>query len=107
LGAFQLANDSISADQNVGVDAVYTPALGSPVGVRLVWEAPDESVSLGGNMTSRLAKTTARVRVSQVADPKKGDTIEVEGTTYTIGNRHKDDTGLDWLLDLKQPTTEG
>ena len=100
MTAFATAIDAIYADPNFGVAATYTPQVGSPVAVTLIWTRPDDTVELSG-MATRLPKRVGKVRVSQLADPKKGDTLTVGAATFTVGDRHRDELGLEWSLDLK------
>lgn len=98
MGAFQIANDAMYRDRNFGFDAIYSGAPDTPV--RLMWSAPDESVSLS-HMRTRLPQTRAMVRVSEVPNPQKGETMTIDGVVFEIGNRLRDEERLNWHLDLK------
>ena len=59
-----------------GIDAVYTPAGGEPVSVRVIAKRPDTIVGFG---ETRIHAETAtfELRASEVADPHQGDQLTV------------------------------
>lgn len=62
------------------VDAVYTPTVGEPKTISVLFDA-DEEVLFGGVISTAPAITAI---TSDVSDIKKGETIEVDGTTYKV-----------------------
>ena len=59
-----------------GIDAVYTPAGGEPVSVRVIARRPDTIVGFGETRI-HAETTTFEVRASEVADPRPGDQLSV------------------------------
>lgn len=91
----------------LGKDALYVPAAGLPGAVRVIRKSPDEVIDLG--RTDVAAKTNIfEVRVSEVADPRAGDRLEmgaggpaaeafeVQGTPL-----REDPDRLIWTLDTR------
>jgi hypothetical protein len=101
MNAFASAIDDLFADPNIASDAVYTPADGDPVSVRVIARRPDEIVGFGD---TRVHTATAifDVRISEVPTPAEGDTLEVGGETYVIqGEPVGDRERLVWTLDCR------
>lgn len=76
--------EAIFADPGgLAVDAVFTPAAGSPVDVRVIPSMPEASV---GFAESRITSATATflMPVSSVAQVKSGDSITIGSQTYTV-----------------------
>jgi hypothetical protein len=89
------------ADPNLATDAVYTPAGGDPLTVRVIARQPDEIVGFGD---TRIHTETAifDVRISEVPTPAESDTLEIGGDTYVIqGEPVRDRDGLLWTLDVR------
>ena len=78
MTVFQGAVDATFAA--FGIDAVYTPAGGDPVSVRVIARRPDTIVGFGD---TRIHAETAtfEVRASEVANPRPGDQLTVGGDT--------------------------
>jgi len=85
-----------------GIDAVYTPGGGDPVGVRVIARRPDTIVGFGD---TRIHAETAvfEVRASEVASPRPGDQLTVGGGTFVIQGEpeRRDPDGLVWTLDVR------
>ena len=99
--AFAGAIDILFTDQNVGRDAVFTPAGGASVSVRIVARRADDVTTFG---ESRLWSETTRVdlRVAEVPNPRPGDTITLQGEVFTIhGEPVRDRERLVWTIDLR------
>ena len=66
-----------------GIDAVYTPAGGDPVAVRVIASRPDTIVGFG---ETRIHAETAtfEVRASKVANPRPGDRIALDGENFIV-----------------------
>jgi hypothetical protein len=86
-----------------GTDAVYTPAGGDPVGVRVIARRPDTIVSFG---ETRIHIETANfeVRASEVANPRPDDQLTVDGETFVIQGEpeRRDPDRLVWTLDVRR-----
>ena len=101
MTAFAAALDALFADGNIGGDAVYTPEGGAPVLVRVVTRRADDITSFGD---ARVWSETTRVdlRVAEVANPRPGDRIEIEGEAFLIqGEPVRDRERLVWTVDLR------
>jgi hypothetical protein len=98
--AFQDAVDATFAA--FGIDAVYTPAGGEPVGVRVIAKRPDTIVGFGD---TRIHAETAtfEVRVSEVASPRPDDQLTVGSESFVVqGEPERRDPGrLIWTLDAR------
>ena len=100
MTVFQGAVDATFAA--FGIDALYTPAGGEPVSVRLIARRPDTIVGFGD--TRIHAETvTFEVRASDVANPRPDDQLTVGGDTSVIqGEPERGDPGrLVWTLDVR------
>ncbi len=100
MNAFAAAMDAIFADINMAVDAIWYPAGGAPVPVRVIRKAPDEVTSFGSAQV--LSETTlVDVRVSEMANPKPGDGISIGADNFTIqGEPKRDRDRLIWTIEL-------
>jgi hypothetical protein len=85
-----------------GIDAVYTPAGGEPVSVRVIAGRPDTIVGFGD---TRIHAETAtfELRASEVASPRPGDLLMVNGETFVIQGepKRRDPDRLVWQLDVR------
>ena len=85
-----------------GIDAVYTPAGGEPVPVRVIARRPDTIVGFG---ETRIHTETAtfEVRASEVASPRPGDQFPVGGDTFVVQGEpeRRDPDRLVWSLDVR------
>ena len=101
MNALAAALDALFADPNVGRDAVYTPAGGEPVTVRIVPRRDDTITEFGDG---RVWSETIRldVRVSEVAEPRPGDGFEIDGEAFIIqGEPVRDRERLIWTIELR------
>jgi hypothetical protein len=102
MPAFAAAIDALFADPNLAVDAVYRAGGADPgIPVRVVVRRPDRVGDFGD--TRLLTETTVfDVRVSEIAEPAAGDTIEADGVTYVIqGEPVRDAERLVWTIDAR------
>jgi hypothetical protein len=78
MTVFQGAVDATFAA--FGIDAIYTPASGEPVPVRVIAKRPGTIVGFG---ETRIHAETAtfELRASAVANPRPGDQLIVDGQT--------------------------
>jgi hypothetical protein len=100
MNAFATAIEMLFADPNIGVEAIYTSNGGTPFLVRAVVRRPDELTNLGN---ARLWSETTRVdlRATEVANPRPGDLIEIDGDAFVIqGEPVRDRERLVWTVDL-------
>jgi hypothetical protein len=99
---FTTAIDALFVDPNVARDAVYrVGGADSGVPVRIIVRRPDRVGEFGE--TRIIAETLIiDVRVSEVAAPADGDTIEVDGTIYVIqGTPIRDAERLVWTIEAR------
>jgi hypothetical protein len=100
MTVFQGAVDAAFAA--FGIDAVYTPAGGEPVPVRIIARRPDTIVGFG---ETRIQAETAtfEVRASEVASPRPGDQLTAGGETFVIQGEpeQRDPDRLVWSLDMR------
>jgi hypothetical protein len=84
------------------IDAVYTPAGGEPVSVRVIARRPDTIV--GFAETRIHAETsTFEIRASEVANPRQGDQLALGAETFVIQGEpeRRDPDRLVWTLDTR------
>jgi len=85
-----------------GINAVYTPAGGEPVSVRVIARRPDTIVGFG---ETRIHAETAtfEVRASEVASPSPGNQLIVDGQTFVVQGEpeQRDPDRLVWSLDTR------
>jgi hypothetical protein len=101
MSIFSAAIDNLFANPAVARDATYTAEGGSPVPVRVVMRRADEITGFG---EARLWSETTRVdlRVGEVANPRPGDRVEIDGEAFLIqGEPVRDRERLVWTLDLR------
>lgn len=95
------AIDAIFADRNIARDAVYVAGGGEALLVRVIERRPDVVSEFAGG---RIASATAvfDLRVSEVATPRPGDRLELDGETYLVqGEPRRDAARLVWTLDTR------
>ena len=101
MSAFAAAVGALFADPNIGRDAVYTPEGGAPVLVRVVARRADAVSDFGD---ARIWSETTRVdlHVAEVANPRPGDRIEIDGEAFLVqGEPVRDRERLVWTVDLR------
>ena len=101
MSAVAVALDALFADPNIGRDAVYVADGGAPVLVRVVARRADAISDFGD---ARLWSETTRIdlRVAEVATPRPGDRIEIDGDAFLIqGEPARDRERLVWTVDLR------
>ena len=89
------------ADPNIGREAVYIADGGAPMLVRVVSRQADAISDFGD---ARLWSETTRIdlRVAEVAAPRPGDRIEIDGDAFLIqGEPVRDRERLVWTVDLR------
>jgi len=101
MSVFAAAIDNLFTDPNIARDATYIADGGNPVLVRVVTRRADEVTGFGD---ARLWSETTRIdlRVAEVATPRPGDRIEIEGEAFLIqGEPVRDRERLIWTVDLR------
>jgi hypothetical protein len=101
LAAFSNLTDRLFADANLALDATYASASGDPFPVRVIARRPDAVTDFGG---ARLWSETTRfdLRVSDVAAPRPGDRLVLDGETFVVqGEPVRDRERLVWTLDVR------
>ena len=100
MTAFASAVDATFAA--FGIDALYTPAGGEPVAVRVIARRPDAIVGFG---ETRIHAETAtfEVRASEVASPRPDDQLAVGGETFLVQGEpeRRDPDRLVWTLGMR------
>lgn len=99
--AFERALELLFADPNLGRDAVYIADGGAPSLVRAILRRPDDVTNFG---EARLWSETTRLdlRLAEVASPRPGDRIEIDGEAFLIqGEPFRDRERLVWTVDLR------
>jgi hypothetical protein len=85
-----------------GIDALYTPAGGEPVPVRVIAKRPDTIVGFG---ETRIHAETAtfELRASEVAIPRPDDQLTLDGQNFVIQGKpeRRDPDRLVWSLDVR------
>jgi len=97
--AFARAVDRLFADPNISRPAIFTPDGGVPMSVSVILKRPDTDSPLG-QLGVTDAEVLADVRVCDLASPKRGDTLTVGPTIYTVQKVRADELRLVWTLDL-------
>ena len=101
MTAFADALDLLFRDSNIAREAVYVAAGGTPTLVRVVTRRADDITSFGD---ARLWSETTRIdlRVADVANPRPGDRIEIDGDAFLIqGEPVRDRERLVWTVGLR------
>ena len=85
-----------------GVEALYTPAGGEPVSVRVIASRPDTIVGFGETRI-RAETATLELRASEVANPRPDDQLTIGGETFVIQGEpeRRDPDRLVWTLDVR------
>ena len=101
MSAVAAAVGALFADPNIGRDAVYIADGGALVLVRVVARRADAITDFGD---ARLWSEATRIdlRVAEVATPRPGDRIEIDGDAFLIqGQPVRDRERLVWTVDLR------
>ena len=101
MTAFAVALDALFADAYLARDVVYTAGGGTPLLVRAILRRPDDVTDFGD---ARVWSETTRIdlRLAEVATPRPGDRIEIEGEAFLIqGEPVRDRERLVWTVDLR------
>jgi hypothetical protein len=100
MTVFQGAVDATFAA--FGIDALYAPAGGEPVSVRVIARRPDTIVGFG---ETRIHAETAtfEVRAGEVASPRPDDQLTVGDETYVVQGEpeRRDPDRRVWTVDAR------
>lgn len=102
MSAFAAANNTLFSDPNGSVAAIYTPPSGAAVALRVIYHV-DEIDSSGPLETPMYAPSYfAEIRREDVAEPKEGAELLVEGVRYRVAGKKLMPHGLSWFCDLER-----
>ena len=99
--AIKATIDALFVDDNIAMNAIYTPDGGTPVLVRVVARRADSITGFG---EAKLWSETQRfdLRVGEVATPRPGDRLEIDGEAFLIqGEPVRDAERLIWTIDVR------
>jgi len=100
MNAFAIGMDALFADDSIATDAIYTAGGGAPILVRVVARRADSITGFG---EAKLWSETQRfdLRVGEVATPRPGDWLEINGEAFLIqGEPVRDAERLIWTIDV-------
>jgi hypothetical protein len=101
MSAFGTAVAALFADANLARDAMYQPSDGDPFPVRVIARRADAITDFS---EARLWSETSSfdVRVCEVASPRPGDGLVLDGETFVVqGEPVRDRERLVWTLDAR------
>jgi hypothetical protein len=101
MTAFATAVDALFADSNIANAAIWEPADGEPFPVRVIARRADAVTDFGD---ARLWSETTRfdLRVSEVATPRPGDRLVLDGEAFVVqGEPVRDRERLVWTIDTR------
>jgi hypothetical protein len=103
VNALAIAIDTLFADPNLGVNAIYRAGGGANPGttVKAIVRQPDRIGTFG---ETRIASETTifDIRTSEVVSPAEGDTIELDGAVYVIqGEPIRNAERFIWTLEAR------
>jgi hypothetical protein len=85
-----------------GRTAFYTPAGGKSRGIKVLFGAPDLMVAPVG-IRQRAESTAIEMMVSDVADPKTGDGLQIGDEAFVLSTpMHPDQRRLKWRVELNR-----
>lgn len=96
--AFQAAASVLAADRNLGEDATWTPSGGSAQAVRVVRSRLD------GGLGNAAGLTVGMPAAGLTGSPRRGDSLVLAGTTYSIEDADLDAHGAMWTIILSSAT---
>ena len=101
MSPFAVAVDVLFADPHLGREVIYTAAADAPVLVRAILRRPDDVTNFGN---ARIWSETTRLdlRLAEVANPRPGDRIEIDGDAFLVqGEPVRDRERLVWTVELR------
>ena len=102
MSAFASATDVLFAEPHSARDAVYRPGGADPgIAVRVMRRQPARIEGFGETHIAS-STTVLDVRISEIAEPTAGDTLELDGRTVVVqGTPLLDAEGLAWTVDTR------
>ena len=101
MTALAAAIDALFTDPNVGADAMYVSQVDTTKPVRVIARRPD-SVSDFGDARLWSETQVFDLRVSEIADPRPGDLIEIGDEAFVVqGEPVRDRERLIWTVDVR------
>ena len=102
MSALAAALDALFGDPHLARHALYrVGGAGEGVPVRVVARQPDQVIGLG-EIRVHVATSVFDLRVSEVAEPKAGDTLTIDDETFVVqGEPTRDRERLLWTLDTR------
>lgn len=79
--------------------ATYSNDSGADSSVSVIFRQSDDLALAGADIGIRGSTITARVRVSEVAQPKKGDLLAIGDNNYRVDGYDRLND-LEWILEL-------
>jgi len=100
MNAYAAGVDLYFQDPHLGRAALYRAGgTGYPIEIRVVESRPDAEVTFGAVRAS-VATAVFDIRLSEIADPRPGDTIHLGSDVYVVqGAPKRDDDRMVWRLD--------
>ena len=102
MTAFDLATDSLFADQNLAVDALLRlDGTGAALAIRVIRAMPDRFASFG---EGRFVVDTLLLNIRLTDAPllSAGDTVEIAGQLHEVqGTPTRDSNRLIWLAEAR------
>jgi hypothetical protein len=104
VDAFAVATDALFADPNIAVDAIWRAGgAGTGTAVRVVTRRPDQVIGFGDSRAV-LPTVLVDVRRSEVSEPARGDTVEIDGELFeVIAAPIVDSVRLVWTCEAAPP----
>jgi hypothetical protein len=104
MTAFDLMNDALFHDANLGVDAVYRDPPSAPTGptVRLLFTTQADQEANLGMARGQKPQVIAEVRASDVPAPAKDATLTLGARVLTIAAIERDRERLVFRLTLRE-----
>jgi hypothetical protein len=102
VSIFTEATDDLFSDDNMARPAIYRVGGSGPqLPIRVIFSAPVRDQAFG-NSGVAAREITARVRLSDIAVPKRGDTLQIDATTYKVDQSFADSLDLTAELTLSR-----
>jgi hypothetical protein len=106
MSVFHLQADTLFADPNMGLDAVYRPQAGGTIACRAVIADQGSHVGPLEGFAVQTERLTVLVTIAAVPNVAEGDAIDLPlGTngsmlTHTVAGTSRDEVGVCWELSL-------
>jgi len=89
--------DIFFATADFAKTATYSPAVGTAISIRLIFDAPFSLTSAQG-IEYQSDKPVATCKTSDVPSAGEGDTLTIDGTVYKIAEVEPDGTGFTRII---------